>query len=84
MDHVRCFVSFTSICIHGICKERQGVSVDNSLVTICLFFKHEKFEKIPSEEINDIRNKILNIANGNKNLTKREDYIWIFEEKYNI
>ena len=48
--------------------------------TIIEFFKHEQFVNISSDEINDIRNKILNIAKGNKKLTKREDYIWIFKD----
>lgn len=34
--------------------------------TIIEFFKHEKFEYILSDEINYIRNTILNIADGNK------------------
>lgn len=48
--------------------------------TIIEFFKHEKFEYILSDEINDIRNTILNIADGNKKIIKREDYIWILKE----
>ena len=44
--------------------------------TIIEFFKHERFENIPSEEIKDMRNAILGIAKDNK-LIKRENYIWI-------
>ena len=46
--------------------------------TIIEFFKHERFENISSSEINDIRNIILKMSNGNKKIIKREDYIWIF------
>lgn len=45
--------------------------------TIIEFFKHKRFEEISSDEINSIRNTILNIANENKKIIKREDYIWI-------
>ena len=45
--------------------------------TIIEFFKHKGFEEISSDEINNIRNTILNIANENKKIIKREDYIWI-------
>ena len=44
--------------------------------TIIEFFKHKGFEEISSDEINNIKNKILNIENEKK-ITKREDYIWI-------
>lgn len=44
--------------------------------TIIEFFKHKGFEEISSDEINNIRNTILNIANEKK-IIKREDYIWI-------
>jgi 2-polyprenyl-3-methyl-5-hydroxy-6-metoxy-1,4-benzoquinol methylase len=42
------------------------------------FFKHKRFEDISLGEINDIRNIILKMANENKKIIKREDYIWIF------
>ena len=45
--------------------------------TIIEFLKHKKIEDISPDEIDDIRNKILNIANENKIIIKREDYIWI-------
>ena len=48
--------------------------------TIVEFLKHKKFEDISADEINDIRNIILNIADGNKKIIKREDYIWILKE----
>lgn len=48
--------------------------------TIIEFFKHERFENISSSEINDIRNIILKMSNGNKKIIKREDYIWIFNK----
>ena len=41
------------------------------------FLKHKRFEEISSAEINNIRNTILKIANENKIIIKREDYIWI-------
>ena len=55
-------------------------NMDENGKTIVEFFKHKKFEDIPSDEINDIKNTILNIANGNDKLIKREDYIWIFKD----
>lgn len=55
-------------------------NMDKNGKTIVEFFKHKKFEDIPSNEINDIKNTILNIANGNDKLIKREDYIWIFKD----
>ena len=55
-------------------------NMDRNGKTIVEFFKHKKFEDIPSNEINDIKNTILNIANGNDKLIKREDYIWIFKD----
>ena len=45
--------------------------------TIIEFLKHKKIEDISPDEIDDIRNKILNITNENKIIIKREDYIWI-------
>jgi len=65
---------FSDIDISGI------ENMNENGKTIIEFFKHEQFVNISSDEINDIRNKILNIANGNKKLTKREDYIWIFKD----
>lgn len=41
------------------------------------FLEHKKIEDISDNRINDMRNKILNIAKGNKKIIKREDYIWI-------
>lgn len=48
--------------------------------TIVEFFKHKKIEDISSDEIEDMRTIILNIAGENKKLIKREDYIWILKE----
>ena len=45
--------------------------------TIIEFFKHKRFEEISLAEINNIRNTILKIANENKKIIKRENYIWI-------
>lgn len=55
-------------------------NMDENGKTIVEFFKHEKFEDISSDEINNIRNTILNIADGSEKLIKREDYIWILKE----
>lgn len=41
------------------------------------FFEHKRFEDISSGEIKNIRNIILKMANENKKIIKREDYIWI-------
>ena len=45
--------------------------------TIIEFLKHKRIEDISTDEINDIRNKLLNLANEKKKIIKREDYIWI-------
>ena len=55
-------------------------NMDENGKTIVEFFKHEKFEDIPLDEINDIRNTIFNIADGKEKLIKLEDYIWILKE----
>lgn len=55
-------------------------NMDQNGKTIVEFFLHKKIECITPNEINDIKNIILNIANGNEKLIKIEDYIWIFKE----
>ena len=45
--------------------------------TIIEFLKHKRIEDISTDEINDIRNKLLNLANEKKKIIKREDYLWI-------
>ena len=44
--------------------------------TIIEFFKHDKIENIPLNEVNNIKDAILSIAKNNK-LKKLENYIWI-------
>ena len=45
--------------------------------TIIEFFKHQRFEDIPSNDIAKMRNAILSLATTDNLLIKREDYIWI-------
>ena len=52
-------------------------NMDEDGRVIIEFFKHKSFEEISNDEINDIREKILKIANSSGKITKKEDYIWI-------
>lgn len=47
--------------------------------TIIEFFKHKSFNEISTDDITDIRNKILEIANIDKKLIKKENYIWLYK-----
>ena len=47
--------------------------------TIIEFLKHKKIEDISADEINAMKNIILELSNENKKLIKKEDYIWIFK-----
>ena len=63
--------------VKNILKGQKIEDMNENGKTIIEFFKHKVFEEISSDEINNIRNTILNIANENKKIIKREDYIWI-------
>lgn len=45
--------------------------------TIIEFLKHRKIEDISADEIDAMKNIILELSNENKKLIKKEDYIWI-------
>ena len=45
--------------------------------TIIEFLKHKKIEDISADEIDAMKNIILELSNENKKLIKKEDYIWI-------
>ncbi len=45
--------------------------------TIIEFFYHKKFDDISDDNIQNMRNSILNYANKNGQLVKKEDYLWI-------
>ena len=47
--------------------------------TIIEFLKHKKIEDISADEIDAMKNIILELSNENKKLIKKEDYIWIFK-----
>ena len=47
--------------------------------TIIEFFKHKTFNDISLDEVEEMRNKILEIVNENNKIIKREDYIWIYK-----
>lgn len=45
--------------------------------TIIEFLKHKSIDEISSDEIDEMKNIILELSNENKKLIKKEDYIWI-------
>lgn len=48
--------------------------------TIISFFKHKPFGEIPEEQKDKLREIILELADKDGMLTKKEDYIWIYAE----
>ena len=47
--------------------------------TIIEFFKHKSFDEISSDDILNIKNKILEVANKDKKIIKKENYIWFYK-----
>ncbi|MCI8347480.1 MAG: class I SAM-dependent methyltransferase [Bacilli bacterium] len=56
----------------------SGMSkMNNDGKSIIEFFYHEKYEDISNDNIESMRNLILNYSNEDNKLVKREDYLWI-------
>ena len=47
--------------------------------TLIEFFKHKGINDIPSNEISKLRKEILEIANKDKKIIKKENYIWFYK-----
>jgi ubiquinone/menaquinone biosynthesis C-methylase UbiE len=56
----------------------SGVTeMDDKGKTVIEFFKHQRFNEIPEDQINELRQAVLELCNSDGKLIKREDYIWI-------
>ena len=53
--------------------------MNNNGKTIIEFFKHKSFDDISSNDVIDMKNKILEIASKDMRIIKKENYIWIYK-----